>query len=200
MTSLISLIPSILLNLVVGYCFIYIMNLVLLNKNEENVEHSILKSFVIGYIYCLIAHMIPFSINTYADNICIIVSSIIVAYFIGKFIRSQTMLKILDFLKIQKNRNQYVWNELLDKEYSMIVRMEYTDKIYEGYVHANSDFSDTPMVALCLCEIKDKDGNIIEDNKNKVNEVVLLDASKANSVTFIYDSHSAITDDIKKFL
>lgn len=200
MKDLILLIPSIILNLVVGYCFIFVLNLVLLNKNEENVEHSILKSFVVGYIYCLIPYAIPFSINVYVDNICIIISSIIAAYCMGRFTRSQAMLKMLDFLKIQKNRNKYVWNELLDKEYSIIARMEYADKIYEGYIHANSDFSDTPMVALCLCEIKDKDGNIIEDNKNKVNEIVLLDASKANSVTFIYDSHSAITDDVKKFL
>ena len=42
---------------------------VFLNKNEENVEHSILKSFVVGYIYCLIVYMIPFSINIYATNL-----------------------------------------------------------------------------------------------------------------------------------
>ena len=194
------MLPDLILYLVVGFAFLITFRFVSLKKNSSNFEHVLLESLIIGYVYCTLMYMIPISINTYIDNICIISTTIIVAYILGIINRSKYKIIILDFLHIPDTGNEYLWDDLLDNNYSMRACVQYDEKIYTGYVHDIENYNNSPHIVLCLYTVMNNKYKIVEDYSNNTQEVVVLDTSKAQSVRIIYDSQSDVCEDIAKFL
>lgn len=187
--------------LVTGFFVTKTFHFVALKQNTNDVEHILMESLVIGYVCCRIAYIIPLSISPTVDNILIITVSIIAAFLIGKlFTNSSLIVKILDILQIRDTCNIYIWDDLMDTKYGMKICIESDDMIYEGYAHQIESYTNTPHIALALCQIKDRNGKIIEDNSKNPRKIIVLDSGTAKYVKVIYDEKSDITKDIKQFM
>ena len=132
---------------------------------------------VVGYIYCNIAYLIPISISYEIDILCIIFSSIIVAYLFAIILQKNFINKLLDFFKIRNTGNTYYWDDLMDNVYPMKVSVLLCDKTYEGMIHSYESESNSPHIILAAYLIKDLMGNIVENHSNDDTKVIILDTN-----------------------
>lgn len=171
-----------------------------LKQNSANVENTLMSSLVIGFIcfiYCKIAAMIPITISYNVDNVCIVISALLFGYVFGRIIKNKKIIEILDFLQIRDTGNKYYWDDILDNQYPMKIKISYDDFIYEGMLHNYESYSNEPHIVLASYMIMDKKNNILCDFRNVDTKIIILDTSKANKTEVIYSTHSEICKDIK---
>jgi hypothetical protein len=170
-----------------------------LKQNTENVEHILMSSIVVGYVYCSIMRIIPFSISETVDNVCIVLSAIICAYCFARIVQNKKiMLPILDKLNIRETGNLYLWDDLVDNDYPMRVIVTYEDAIYDGMLHIFESYSNVPHIVLGAYVIKDAHGRqIIYDRSEDSTSLIVLDISKAKDVEIVYHKDSVECVDIK---
>ena len=190
--------PTIIIYIAVGFSFLKTYHFVALKQNSTDVEHTLTASLVIGYVYCTIAYLIPFSINKYIDNLGIILSSIIVAYGIGRFTLSTASVKLFDFLKIRDTCNLYLWDDLMDVDYPMEAVITFEEVSYRGYVHLYENYSNTPKVILASYYVYNNEDSIIEDFSQDATRTIVLDVATAKHVQIIYNKNSNCSKDIKQ--
>lgn len=184
--------------IVTGYVFIKTYHFVALKQNSNDIEHILTGSIVIGFIYCNIAHMIPFTISESIDNVLIVLSALVLSYLIATALRSRKIVyHILDKLKIRDTGNAYIWDDIMDNDYPMKVCITYTDKSYIGIVHHFESYSNSPHVILASYVVKDADGNIISDYLDDNTKIIILDTGAAESVEIYYHPKSSECKDIK---
>lgn len=147
-------------------------------------------SLVLGYIICQIAFLIPFTIGTIGDNICIIIWSIIIGFILGKTINYRKTDEILDKLKIGRTANSSLWNDIVDINKIMEAEITIDNITYDGKIHLIEEFSNSPHVVLADYSI--------DGNKNKKdNQIIILDTAKAQKVVIKYDRNSPMMEKIK---
>ena len=195
--ALFNFIPDIIIYVVVGYLFNKVFSFVALKKFSSNVEHVVISSFVIGYIYCTIIHFIPIHISYEVDSLGISASAIVLAYLVGKFWRSKYMLYLLDFLKIRDTVNLYYWDDLMDDIYPMKVVATYKDIVYEGMLYNYESYSNAPELVLSSYIIKDKNGATIKDYTHNKTKCIILNSGNAENIEIVYSDKSDKCNDIK---
>lgn len=189
METLIKYVPDIIFYLITGYFFVKVYHFVALKQNSNDIEHLLISSFVTGYIICGVAYSIPFSISHRVDQILIVFFAIFLGYALGRLARSQFVNDIYDLLKIRDTGNVYMWDDLMDDLYPFEICISYQDVKYKGWVHNIESYSNSPHIALVGYTVE-KDGNIIEDNRNDSSSIIILDTQKVDSVKVIYDKSS----------
>ena len=145
--------PDIIVYIVIGFLFTKTFHFVALKQNTSDVEHLLIESLVFGYIICNVAYLIPFTITYEIDIIGIAVSSIILACILGKIITSNKIIPLLDKLKIRDTFNTYMWDDLMDMEYPMKVRVKYASTEYIGMLHTFESYSNSPHITLASYSI-----------------------------------------------
>lgn len=182
--------------IVTGYVFLKTFHFVALKQNTTDVEHILISTLVIGYIYCHIAYIIPFSISYQIDTALIVVSALIMGYTIAKLSKSKCMIHILDYLKIRDTGNVYLWDDIMDDDYPMKAIVSYDDTVYEGIIHNYESYSNAPHVALGSYIVKDSNGIIKSDYSEDNTRIIILDTSKALNVEILYCKNSKECDDL----
>lgn len=195
--TLIKELPEIILYVVVGYIFIKTFHFVALKQNSTDIEHILISSLVVGYIYCKIAYLIPISISYEVDTALIVLSSLVIGYISGRIIRCKYTPQVLDFLKIRDTGNLYLWDDMMDNYNPMKVIISYDNIIYEGLLHNYESYSNEPHIALGAYIVKNKDGKIIGDFSNDNTRVIILDTSNATSIDIIYSECSEQCKDLQ---
>lgn len=195
--SLAQIIPNVIIYIVVGYLFYRVFCFVSLKQFISDVEHVLIASFVIGYIYCTIAGFIPIHISYEVDSLGISASAIIAAYFIGKLWRSDKMNILLDCLEIRDTVNPYYWDDLMDDKYPMKIVATYTNVIYEGMLHNYESYSNDPKIVIGAYIVKDKNGAIIEDYSHNKTKCLILDSADADNIEIIYSDKSPKCNELK---
>lgn len=195
--ALIEKLPEIILYIVVGYTFVKTFHFVALKKNSTDIEHILISSLVIGYIYCKIAYLIPISISYEIDTALIILSALVIGYISGRIIRCKYTMKVLDLLKIRDTGNLFLWDDMMDNDNPMKVIISYDNIIYEGLLHNYESYSNEPHIALGAYIMKNKDSKIISDFSNDNTRVIILDTSNATSVDIIYSEYSEQCKDLQ---
>ena len=180
-----------------GYVFSKTFHFVALKKNSNDIEHILTVSLVIGYIYCKIASLIPIHISNEVDIICIVFSALILGYIFARIVKSRYIVPILDFFKIRDTGNTYYWDDLMDNEYPMKVRIACDDICYEGMLHNFESYSNEPHIVLASYIIKDKTNKVLRDFTNDNTKIIVLDTSKAAYIEVIYAKNSNICKDLK---
>lgn len=168
-----------------------------LKQNISDIEHILTASLVIGYIYCNIAYLIPISISYEIDTICIVFSSLIFGYICAMMLRSKKIIDILDFLKIRDTGNVYYWDDIMDNDYPMKVRVSFENTIYEGMLHNYESYSNEPHIIITSYIIKDVDNKIINDFSDDNTRVIILNTSNATNVELLYYKDSKICKDLQ---
>ena len=189
--------PQIIIYIVIGYIFNKTFYFVALKQNSKDIEHILTASLVIGFVYYKIANIIPFHISNNVDNILIIISALITSYLFARILRSKYLIPFLDFLKIRDTGNVYYWDDLMDNNYPMKIRIDYDRFVYEGMLHNFESYSNEPHLVLASYIIKDEHGNILGDYTNDNTRTIVLDISKSNKVEIIYVSNSEVCNDLK---
>lgn len=100
-------------------------------------------------------------------------------------------------MQIRDTGNKYYWDDILDNQYPMKIKISYDDFIYEGMLHNYESYSNEPHIVLASYMIMDKKNNILCDFRNVDTKIIMLDTSKANKTEVIYSTHSEICKDIK---
>ena len=189
--------PDIIVYIVTGYVFLKTFHFVALKQNTTDVEHILISTLVVGYIYCHIAYIIPFSISYQIDIALIIMSALIMGYTSAKLSKSKCMIHILDRLKIRDTGNIYLWDDIMDDDYPMKAIISYDDIVYEGIIHNYESYSNAPHVALGSYVVKDNNGVIKNDYSEDNTRITILDTSKANNVEILYCKDSNECDDLQ---
>ena len=196
--ELLDILPQIVVYVAVGFIFLKTFHFVALRQNSMDIDHILTASLVVGFIYCNVAYMIPFSISYEIDHIGIIVSSLFFGYFAGRLARSKVWLRILDFFKIYDSFNMYYWDDLMPEDSTMKVYVHMNEKIYEGMVHTYESYSNSPHIVLASFIVKDNNNNVLEDFSDDCTKVIILDASQAESVYVEYSEKSKECADIRR--
>lgn len=184
--------------IVTGYVFTKTFHFVALKQNTSDVEHILMSSVVVGYVYCNIAYLIPFTISKIADNILIVLSAVIFAYILARVLRNKKIsLYILDWLKIRDTGNLYLWDDLMDNDYPMRAIVHYEDIIYDGIIHIYENYSNEPHIALGSYIIKDKDEGILYDFTDDDTRIVILNTANATDIEIVYNKDSTECADIR---
>lgn len=191
MEELIKYLPDIILYIVVGFIIIRIFHFIALMQNSTDIKHILSSALVIGYIYCNIAYCIPISINYYVDHVLIVLSSVVVSFYLGRFIASKKYIKLFDKIGIRNSFNTYMWDDLMDQFEPMKIIITYDAFQYEGMIHNFESYSNSPHITLASYIIRDTNEIIIKDYTNDPTKVIILDASSAKSVEIIYSKNSA---------
>lgn len=192
------ILPQIIIYIATGYVFSKTFNFVALKQNTSDVEHILTSSLVIGYIYCNIAYLIPISISYEIDTICIVFSALILGYMFAMILRSKKIIDILDFLKIRDTGNLYYWDDIMDNDYPMKVRVLFENTEYEGMLHNFESFSNTPHIVLASYIVKSLDGKIINDFSEDATKAIILNTLNAVNVEVFYYEDSDVCKDLKK--
>ena len=195
-SELSQILPQIIIYIVTGYVFNKTFHFVSLKRNSTDVEHVLTSSLVIGYIYCNIAYLIPLSISYEADIFCIIFSALLLGYIFAKILQNKRIIKVFDFLKIRDTGNLYYWDDLMDNEYPMKVRILFENSIYEGMLHNYESYSNEPCITLASYVIKTLNNEVISDFSSDNTRVIILNNSKAISVEIIYCENGEICKDL----
>ena len=183
--------------IVTGYAFINTFHFVALKQNTADVQNLLTSSLVVGFCFCEIAYRIPLSISYEIDNIFIILSAVVCAYVLGRFLRTRYVTKILDFLKIRDTGNFYFWDDLMDNDYPMKVSISFKNREYEGLLHNYESYSNEPHIVLAAYLVKDNKGKILEDYSEDNTRIIILKTSDAENVEIIYYEDSFECMDIK---
>lgn len=183
--------------IVTGFVFLQTFHFVALKQNTSNIENILTGSLVVGYVYNIIANIIPVSFTDEIDNILIISSAAVLAYLTGRFLRTDHAVWVLNFLKIRDTGNLYFWDDLMDNNYPMKAVITYEEYIYEGMVHIYESYSNSPHIVLAAYQIKSPDGTVSKDYSDDTTKISILDASNAKNVTIIYYKDSPICIDLK---
>jgi hypothetical protein len=158
-----------------------------------------MSSIIVGYAYCHIAYIIPFSISESVDNTLIIVSSAIIGYILARLYRCKPLLLfILDHLKIRDTGNMYMWDDIMDNDNPMRAVIKFDNTVYDGIIHNYESYSNEPHVALAAYTIFDTNGNVIYDYSEDYSRITILNTADAVSVDFIYCNGSNECKDIEK--
>lgn len=183
--------------IITGYVFIKTFHYVASKQNTPDIQNTLTLSLVVGYIYYKIVNLIPIHISDAIDNICIVLSALIFGYTIAMLLRNKRILKVLDFLKIRDTLNLYYWDDLMDSNYPMKVKVTFNDISYEGVIHYLESYSNIPHIILASYIIKDENDEIIKDYTKDSTKVIVLDTSKAKCVEVIYNKDSRMCDDLE---
>lgn len=196
--ELANVLPSIIEYIVTGYAFIKTFHFVMLKQNTSDVEHILTSSLVIGYVYIKIANLIPFSISHEVDIVLIVLSALLLGYFIARLLRNKRIVyNILDFLKIRDTGNCYFWDDIMDDNYPMKVIVFYENMTYEGLIHNYESYSNEPHIVLGSYIVKDSTGKVIQDFSEDSTRITILDISNAISVDVLYYKDSDECEDLK---
>lgn len=126
-----------------------------------------------------------------------VLTSIIIGYFVGKISISRKITPILDRLGILDTGNIFLWDDLMDKKYPMKICITCDDSKYEGIAHNIESYSNSPHIALSSYIIYDKDGKIIENHSKNNRRVIIIDTAASKKVEIIYDKDSDECKDIQ---
>lgn len=183
--------PEIILYIVVGFCFIKIYSFVYIynDAKENGISDKLILYLVFGFLICQTCFAFPFSFGKYADNVCIVVFSIMFGYFAAKMMNSKCINRFLDIIKIRRTVNTYLWNDLMDLDFPMKAKVTINNNIYNGKIHLIEEFSNNPHIVLAEYSIN---GN--ENMEN--NKIIVLDSSKASEIIIEYDKNSPMLDEI----
>jgi len=147
-------------------------------------------------VYVKIINLIPFSISYEIDTIGIVSSSVAMGYVIGRFLRTQYFIKVLDLLKIQETGNKYLWTDLMDNNYAIKVRVVYENITYEGMLHYYESHEKKPQIALAAYSIIFSP-NSREDYTDDSTKLVILDTTNAKEINIIYNGNSIKCNDLQ---
>ena len=130
--------------------------------------------------------------------ICIVVSALILAYIFARIFRCKYLIYVLDFLKIRDTGNVYYWDDLMDNDYPMKVKVSYNENVYEGMLHNYESYSNEPHIVLTSYIVKDKSDNVLDDFRDDNTKIIILDTSEAEKVEVIYAKNSTICKDLRE--
>lgn len=170
---------------------------VALKQNSVDIEHTLTSSLVIGYIYFKIANLIPISFSYEIDILCIIASALVLGYVFAKLLNSAITAKVLDFLKIRDTGNLYYWDDIMDNEYPMKIRVICENEIYEGMLHNYESYSNDPHIILSSYVIMDKDENVKKDFTDNDSRTIVLNTAEAIAVEIMYAQNSEMCEDLE---
>ncbi len=187
---------------ILGFIMLSTFNFVCYLKILENGVTTIFSSFIIGYLYKLLAKIIPVNISEEIDNCLIIITGILISYIFARLTASGKFNRLLSKLNIHRTSNKIIWTDLIDNEYAMKVSIEMPDnKKYIGFLGITEEFNQKPVMSLYGYKIINSEtNNVIEDNTSSYNKVIVLDSDKALNIEIIYNKNSSVFKDTKNFL
>lgn len=200
--DLLDILPSVILYLASGCVFLQVFRFVALKERNQEINHLLTMSLVIGYIIVTIMNIIPFAISYQIDCIGIVFTSAAAGFLLGKIYMSNQLNKILQRLHIYTTTKESIWMNYIDFEYPCYLTIHMGDgTIYSGYYKSMEGNVRDPLIVLAAYKHTSESNEILlEDHENDENFVVMLDMKKLKSVEFQYYRNSEMCQPIKEII
>ena len=198
--DLVNILPNIILYLASGYSFVQTFRFVALKERNQEVNHLLISSLVIGYVIFSAINLIPFSISYSANCIFTIITSVAASFLFSKLYMSDFLYRVLQRLHIYTTTKEYVWMNFIDFTYPTHLKIQMNDgNIYSGYYHFMEGNTRRPLVVLAAYKRIKPDG-VIEDYERDERRVVLLDTKDAKYIEFEYYDRSKKCIDLREII
>lgn len=183
--------PELITYISFGFIFIKPYEYVRVIKPISNQQGFFIECLTVGFVICKIFNAIPISINPTIDTIIMAVITFAVSYGVGRFVNSSWFEKLCDKLKMQQTPNDDIWRDIEDKDCGVYVVVKDLSKniVINGLLVLYEQHSQTPYIQLSKYVIA-KNGEKIEDHSNEPHYTILLDTSKYDMVSVVYDKTS----------
>lgn len=191
MKELVEVLPQIIMYIALGYSFIQTYKFVRILKQSKGIEKTLTGSLVVGFVLDSVFKLLPTTKNDYLDNVLMIICSIILGYLFGVFINSNIFEKICGRLHIRQTPNSSIWSDIEDKNCGIFVRLECyeTKTVFQGLYVLREAHERYPIIQLSGYQ-KMVDENVEIDYTKKPNRTIVLDTSKFDEISVVYDTNS----------
>lgn len=191
MKDLYELLPNIILYLASGYIFLAGFKFSAWEFDEIDVDGKLSLSIVCGFILknlvCLLPLRFPEAINIFG----LLVFSIVVGIFLGKFVHSVKFNGLLASI-FHRTADTNIWHELIDTDkYMWIYAYDpTTQRNIFGLAVTIEENQRFPLIELQQYYVCDDDGEIIEDYTDDATRHMLINTEKYE-IALIYNKSSS---------
>lgn len=193
MKELYDILPNIIVYITLGFIFTHCYRFTKVSKEKDDFNTSFFEIIVSGYILSNIYYLIPISINSYVDIICMTITTALVGYSLAKFMNSQESFKLLNKIRISHTTKETIWQEIRDNNLAVYVKCyDYEHKIfYFGRIIKYECFERQPLIILSNYSEELGNKTVVDYTAEKYPiHTVLIDTSKFQDVHLIYQSSS----------
>ncbi len=162
-------------------------------KNSDEYEHIIWESLLVGFVLKHCYMLIPFSVNYIVDIVGMIILTIFLSAGISKIYSNRKIDEVLQKIGIHRTRNKYLWKDIEDPDYRMVVDAMNPDtqELYHGVVIYYEEFMKHPQLVLNHYKYWENfHKEPIMDYTNDPSKVVIVDTNQFSRITISYDSNS----------
>lgn len=182
---------EIILCLISGYIFVGVFEYIASRQFIKDYNQNILKYILVGYILILIYHLLPnWTKNDYVNLFIFWISCILLSYACARFYISKKFVRLSELLNIYKTPNKFIWNSITFQTDSVIwVRCLFYELDLDiiGQLVECEEYQRYPQILLTCYKETSLDGKEIVNHQGDVNEQILIDVGKADSVEITYD-------------
>lgn len=182
MSELMIILPEVFIYLAIGYVFNYIFMSVAFKDRERDIENKLLSSFVIGYIYCLIAGLLPYKIH----NLLLLTSSVVISYLLARAFRSEIVRNVLFRFGVNETGNNCFWDDITDWDLPQKVKVFMNGGYVEGVSYLYESGTNNPHLIIAAYKVVDENGKIIEDYSCDDSKITIVNTENCNRVEMTY--------------
>ncbi len=193
MEKLIDFLPQVIIYIILGFIFLRIFRYMCTIKNSDEYEHIIWESLLVGFVLKHCYMLIPFSVNYIVDIVGMIILTIFLSAGISKIYSNRKIDEVLQKIGIHRTRNKYLWKDIEDSDYRMVVDAMNPDtqELYHGVVIYYEEFMKHPQLVLNHYKYWENfHKEAIMDYTNDPSKVVIVDTNQFSRITISYDSNS----------
>lgn len=189
-------IPELFIYFALGYAFIKTYEYVAWKCEDSKLEHIVFRSIIGSYVI-----KTTFDILTkyyFTSSILYIPILIFVAvvsgYCFGRFFRSNLFDYFQRKLKINRNKNKNIWNDIFArKDVWFRVQLKGNEGSYIGLVEFCEENVRDPMLILTRYQLLDGNGKVVVDNSENFKEKIVLDMKDFETAQLIEISEQHIS-------
>lgn len=194
MDELISVLPSIIIYLALGFCYIKVYKFTRIIKSDAGNQNLLVESLIFGFVLRNLLGLIPVSFGKYIDVIGMIVFSVIAGYLTAKAFESKWLNKIRSFLKINQTFNKNIWGDIADENGATYITVVDDNNIFvEGLLVLHEPHKSQPLMQLAKYKVYNGDDLFIDYSEDP-ERTILIDTTKYKGIFITYEKCSDKTN------
>lgn len=185
--------PKILSYIVQGYVFLTAYYWISFKDNKD-FKNLIIKSIAVSYILKILFDKICEWKNIVFKNdinyaICLIGSSAILGFLLGKLLSHRWFNLLLHKFHIGRTTNENIWDDVI-KPYTWVCVHMKDGTSYLGQYRYGEPFKSEPIIVLATYQKLDQDNDVVIDNSQDLNRVIVLNTKNFEKIEVIYNQSS----------
>ena len=185
--------PVILSYIVYGGVFLNIYSFLSLKPKKEGNIYRLMSYVIISYIFKLFYDTMSTCLFGISDTGSLVYLSvtvgltILLAFALSAASKSSLARKIFDRLRIKRTPNDYVWNDLIDKNMWVIAKRRDSNEIYFGFANFIEESQRNPIIALKHYAIGDCAKHLLVFDKTEDDCYLVIRSEEMETIEILYN-------------